>query len=406
MSYSTSKLGRLAVKTQAAWGTTETSFATTDYLECRAPFIPPLGREAVRTDTYRPDFTEPSTIAGSKTPTEITVGGPLHGWSSATPAGGTTTPTSFPDLLLMSRALGGITTGSAYTTALAGSSTTSVANITDGSASTAWEGYAQDIPVAGGRAIAWIGTVATGVSPDTLTYAAAIALAQSATGVNYGSILAYLNATTDLTPLTFQWLGQGAADQIRYFDGAVANFSIVLEAKKQPQWEATLRALDWTPVGSGGAPAAYAYGFPQMPAWTGTNGVRSYLAGTARAYAKVTVSITQDLVEVGAGSGNQGVAQWTGRNRRVTIECIRAVTDTSAVSGAPGDAAGVLQIDLGTTPGRAGSILVPAALILEQPTIVDMGGIYAERVLYGCALYASDGTNGTASNTAFRYAAM
>lgn len=403
MSYTLSKLGRLALKTQSAWGTAESSFSATDILECEAPFVPPRSREALRVDTLRPDFTEPTTTPGSKAPTEISLSGPLHGWSTATPSG---SPSSYPDILLMSRALGGLTTGDAYTTALAGSSTTTVANITNGSASATWEGYAQNVPVSGGRAIAWIATVDTTASPDTLTYAAAIAAAQSASGTNYGSIVAYLAATTDLSPLTLQWLGQNTADQTRYFDVGVSNYTLTLETKKQPMWSATLRALDWTPVGSGGAPSGYSYGYPQMPAWTGTNTARAYLGGVARCYQKVVVTISQDLVEVPCHTSNQGVSQWVASNRRVTVECFRAVTDTSAITAAPGDSAGVLQIDLNTTPGRSGSLLLPAAYVLEEPQIVDLGGVLGERILYGAAPYSGDGNNGTASDTGARFAAL
>ena len=200
--------------------------------------------------------------------------------------------------------------------------------------------------------------------------------------------------------------GAGAADQTRYFDVGVASYTLTLETRKQPIWAATLKALDWTPVGSGGAPSGYAYGFPQMPAWTGTNTARGYVAGVARCWSKVVISVTQDLMMVDCHTSNQGASQWSAQNRRVTVECTRVVSDTSAITAAPGDTAGVVQIDLNTTPGRSGSILIPAANILEQPTIVDVNGVLSERVLYGCPVYSGDGSNGTASNTAFRFAAM
>lgn len=402
MAYSLSKLGTLALKTQSTWGTTETSFASTDLLEVSAPIVPPLEREALRTDTFRADFTEPTTVAGSKAPVDIQIAGPLHGWSTATPSG---SPTTFPDLLLLSRVLGGVTTGGGYTTALASGASTSVFSYTDAAASTAWEGIAQMVPVSGGRAIGWVKDVDTTASPDTGTLAATIAAAQSSSGTIYGSILAYQSATYDLNPLTLQWLGSNASDQIRYFDAGVTRVRLVFERKKQPVMEATIRAHDWTNVGSGGAPSAVAYSCPQMPAITGTNGARLYINGTAiTTWHSVVIEMTQDLPEVPNGGGNQGLAQSVATNRRVTIEVKLAPSNVSATSGAPGDTPGVLQLDASTTPGRACSVFAGAPVLLEQPKLEDLGGVLVERRLYGCGIWASDDTNGTASNTPFRVA--
>lgn len=403
MAYTLSKLGTLALKTQAAWGTAESSFSATDLLECQAPFIPPLAREALRTDTFRAGFTEPATFAGSKAPTEITVTGPLHGWSTATPSGNAS---SFPDALLLSRVLGSITTGNGYTTSVGSGATTSVFKYTDGAASTGWEGYAQLVPISGGRAIGWVADVDTTVSPDTGTLIEAITAAHSSSGTMYGSILAYLSTVYDITPLTFQWLGSTSSDQIRFFDAGVARARIVVERKRQPMLEATFRALDWTNVGSGGAPTPAAYGFPQMPAFTGTNGARAYLDGTALTTVhSCVIEMTQDLIEVPGHSSNQGVAQWVASNRRVTVELKLAPTNIAATTGAPGDSVGgALQVDFNTTPGRACSVLLARPILLEQPTLEDVGGVLIERRLYGAEDYTGDDSNGTASDTAFRIA--
>lgn len=402
MAYSISKLGTLALKTQSAWGTAESSFASTDLLEVGAPVVPPLSREALTTDTYRADFTQPTVVAGSKAPTEISISGPLHGWSATTPTGNAS---SFPDALLISRALGSITSGTAYTTSLTSGGSTTIAKYTDGAASITWESFAQLLPISGGRAIAWIADIDTTANPDTGTYAAAITAAHSSSGTAYGSILAYLSASYDLSPLTLQWLGSNASDQIRFFDAGVTKVRLVFERKKQPMMEATLRAHDWTNVGSGGAPTPASYTYPQMPAVTGTNGARLYINGTAiSTWHSVIVEITQDLPEVPNGGGNQGLAQFVATNRRVTIEVKLAPSNLSATSGAPGDTPGVLQLDANTTPGRACSVFVGAPVLLEQPTIEDAGGILIERRLYGCGIYTADDANGTASDTAFRVA--
>lgn len=403
MTYTISKLGTLALKTQSAWGTAESSFASTDLLECAAPFIPPLAREPLRTDTFRAGFTEPTTVPGSKAPTEITLPAfPLHGWSAATPSG---SPTSFPDLVLLGRALGSVVSGSAYTTALTSGAGVGVFNYTNGSGVAGWEGYAQLVPISGGRAIGWIADIDVSGDPDTGTLIESIAAAHSSTGTAYGSIGAYLSSVYDLSALTLQWLGSTSTDQIRYFDCGVSRVRIVAERKRQPMMEATLRALDWTAVGSGGAPTPAAYGYPQMPAFIGTNGVRAYLDGTALTTVhSVVIEITQDLVEVPGGSSSQGVSQWVASNRRVTVELKIAPTSTAATTGAPGDAVGgALQVDFNTTPGRSASMLLARPVLLEQPTLEDVGGVMVERRLYGALDYTGDDGSTAPADTPFRF---
>ena len=401
-----SRKGRLAVVSQVSWGTAESSFAATDFLECNAPWIPPLARESLTSEAYKPGLgNETPRTPGSKAPVDVQIAGDLHGWSTATPTG---SPTSLPDAILLGRALGGITTGNGYTTALAAGGTMSIFKYTEGAASVGWEGYAQNVPIATGRAIGWLANVDTTVNPDQATLAAAITAPHSSSGTMYGSIVAYSSRLAyDQTPLTFQWLGSSAADQIRYFDAGVRSYTLTLENKKVPTFSATLAALDWTAVGSGGAPTDYAYNFPKIPAWTGTNGARAYLAGVARCYQRVVIIITQDLVEAPCHSSNQGVSQWYVGERKITIETFRVITDSSATTAlAPGDTPGVLQIDLATTPGRSASIFAGATQILEQPTIVDIGGILGERVLYGVNLYAADDSSTAPANTDFRIGFM
>lgn len=402
MAFTVSKLGRLALKTQAAWGTSESSFSSsTDVLEVEAPFIPPLNMEALRTDTYRPAFTEPSIIPGSKAAVDITIRGPLHGWSAATPSGN---PTSFPDALLLSRIMGNIAAGAGYTTALAAGASTTATKYTDGLGNTAWEGFAQLLTKSGGFEIGWLSDIDTTTSPDSGTLITAIAAAHSAAGTAYGSLVPYFSADYDLSPLTFQWLGTASTDQIRFFDGAVKSFKLMLKAKKQPMWEATLSFLDWTNVASSGAPANFSYPFPQMPAWMGTTSP-AYLNGSAKAFSEVTIEITQDLIESPGHSSAQGAAQWVASNRRLTVETLETSTNLSSLLGAPGDDLNVLQIDFNSVPGRAGSFLLANSILIEQPKIEDMGGILGLRRKFGAQDFTDVASASAAPcNTAARFA--
>lgn len=396
--------GRLALKTQGAWGTAETSFSATDYMDVNAPFVPPMKRESQRADVFRPGLGHaPITLPGSKVPTDIQVSGDLHGWSTSTPSGN---PSAFPDALLLGRALGGESTPTGYTTQLASGASTSAFKYTDGQGSTGWNGFAQNVPISGGRAIGWLAAVDTTTNPDTGTLEAAITAAHSSSGVMYGSHVVYNHDTdNDPTPLTLQWLGTAAADQLLYFDVAVRSYTLTLESKKAPMFAATLAALDWTQSGSGGAPADYAYGYPKVPVWTGTNGARAYLNGTARCYQRVVITIENTLDEGPCHSSTQGVSQWYVSERAITIETIRLITDTSAITAVAGDTPGLLQIDLATTPGRSVSVMANVQ-VREQPEPIAIGNLVGERVLYDVIPYSGDtGSNGPA-NRALKIAFM
>lgn len=397
--------GRLAIVTQAAWGTAESSFASTDYLECNGPITPPLAREAIKADTYKPGLGSSSEVLpGSKTPTDFPISGDLHGWSSATPSAD---PTAHPDALVLSRALGGIAAGDGYTTALAAGASTTAFKYTNGSGDTAWAGYAQNVPISGGRAIGWLGTIDNSGDPDSATLAAAITAAHSSSGTMYGSRVCYNAPTTyaPTAPLTMQWLGTEAEDQIRYFDAAVRSYTLTLQNKLAPAFSAVIAAIDWTPVGSGGAPSDYAYTYPKIPVWTGANGARAYLAGTARCYHKVVITITNTLEAGDCHSSTQGVSQWYYGDRDITIETHRLLTNTGLVTGAPGDQPGLLQIDLATTPGRSASVLAYVQ-IEEQPTLVAVGNLIHERVLYRVIPFTADGSSTAPADTNFRVAFM
>lgn len=399
-----SRKGRLALVTQAAWGTAESTFSASDILECNAPFVPPLKREALRADTYRPGIGHaPITLPGAKIPTDIPIAGELHGpWTSDPSAD----PSSFPDLLLLSRALGGLAAGAGYTTALAAGSSTAAAKYTDAAGSATWNGYAQNMPISGGRAIGWLAAVDTSTDPDTGTYAAAITAAHSASGTMYGSAVAYLDElANDLDALTMQWLGTEAEDQIRYFDVGVRNYTLTLETKKAPMFAATLAAMDWTQVGSGGSPSDYAYSYPKIPVWTGANGARSYLAGTARCYQRVVITINNTLDEAPCQSSTQGASQWYVADREITIECIRLVTNTGLITAEAGDTPGLLQLDLATTPGRSCSILANVQ-VRERAEPVAIGNLVGERVLYDVVPYTGDTGSGGPIDRALKIAFM
>jgi hypothetical protein len=406
MAITLSNKGRVAIKQQAAWGTPETSFAATDYLEVEAPFIPVLAREAIKASVYQPGYTESETVAGSKSPTELTFRMPLHGWSTSTPSAD---PTIHPDALLFKLALGDAA-GEGYSTANLGSGSPADegTTYTDGTAATNWIGHAVSYPTAGLRTVAWLDDVNLAGSPDTASFIAATAR-DVITGTAYGSFVAWLSNTAQL-PATFDWLGSDANAHIRYSDGLPTSVRLIVATKTQPMVEVTKRFLTWEPLGTGGAPTPAAYSYPQVPPTIGANGTRLAINGTDLCFATATLEIAQELAENECGGATEGVGSMSVTGRRVTLELVFLDDDLATIgvgsTTAPGSAlAGPLQLDIATiTPGRSASILIPAPVLLEQPTLQDLGGKVATRVLIGCKDYAGDTGSTAPADTPARVA--
>lgn len=408
-----SKLGRLAVKQQASsWGTSETSFASTDYLEVEGIVMPELVTEALRTDAFRPDFTEPEIVAGSKVGVEVSLSFVAHGWSSSTPSADAAA--FHPDALLIETALRGstiIATGYTLANIAAGSTTTSTKFTT---ASTNWEGSA--VLTLGAststREVIWIKDVDTTPTPDTGSCFTAREAASTGQ-THYGSIVSPLT-TTQPVPLTMEWLGASAALSVRFFDGIVTKATITLQAKKQPKVDVTLRFLNWTLVGSGGAPASYTYGFPQMPASTGSNGAYKTENATVTSawqnFSQAIINIDVTAVDSECASSNQGADSQVVTDRRVTVEVVEPYVEATrpydtwgAVT--PGTDNNELILVANNVPGRCLSAIIPESVVLEQTKIKDNGGIIAVRRLFGCRPYSGDGGTGSgAGNTPFRIA--
>ncbi len=66
MALGPTKLGRIWVKQQSAWGTAETSFADTDAIDAQGMFMPAGAQEALGQPTQRPVFGASDKKAGSK----------------------------------------------------------------------------------------------------------------------------------------------------------------------------------------------------------------------------------------------------------------------------------------------------------------------------------------------------
>jgi len=375
--------GRVAIKAQSAWGTAETSFASTDFLEVEAPVMPVLMRETLGVDTFRPDFTAPPRVAGSKAMATMTLKGPLHGWSAATP---TNNPTIHPDATILRAILGG---GAAlgYSTAATGGT---AALATFSTIPTTFAGYASLFPTAGAGVIGWHNLVIVNTSSAPLVDLDGTPI----TGTALGSYVVWLaGPETQALPLTLDWLGTDTTARMRYFDGLPSKVTITLAAKAQPMIEVEYVFLNWTAVGSGGAPTGYAYGYPQMPACIGANGFSTRIDAIGEICpTTVVIEITQTLDPADCGSADQGVDSLIASNREVLFTVTRNPTTLGATpwTDAPGTAIAALQVDANTTGGRAFSGIMKAPQVKSSPTPQANGNLLGLSTVYEALLYSGD----------------
>lgn len=388
--------GLLAIKEQAGgWGAPETSFSASDYLEVNGPIIPPMPRETLSVDTYQPGFTEPESLAGSKAGGTFPFSMPLHGVLATAPVAN---PTIHPDALLFKAALGGGGSDGYSTTVTGGTA----AIPTDSSIPLAHAGYASLYPISGGYSIGWNSVVTLNTSSDLLVDLSA----SPVSGAALGSYVAWLT-TVASTPLTIDWLGTVATAHVRYSDALPSKLTAKFKAKQAPTLDAELMFITWANVGSGGAPADYAYSYPRIPAFVGANGVRALFAGgSAICPTEVTIEITQTLEQSECGSATEGVDQLVLVKRQVLVTIITNPTDYSATpwTDTVETLKNALQIDACTTPGRAFSFVLPAPKVMQTPTPVAVGNLLGVSSQYGAKIYSGDTGSTAPADTGARAA--
>lgn len=387
--------GRLAIKEQGSgWGTAETSFSATDYLEIDAPFVPVLPRETLEAETFRPGFTVAESVPGVKIGS-LSWTQFLHGVSSTTP---TDNPTIHPDALLFKAALG---TGGAdgYSATVTGGT---AAIPTDSSIPTAHAGYAALYPLSSGYSVGWNSVVTGNTSSDLLVDLSA----SPAAGTALGSYVAWLT-TAAATPLTLEWQGTDSTAKIRYYDALPSKLTLTLAAKQAPKLAVEMQFLNWANVGSGGAPSDYAYSYPRVPAFIGANGARVLFAGGSAVCAtQVVIEITQVLEPADCASGDQGVGSLVVVDRQVRVSVTRNPTDYGVTpwTDTVATTATALQIDACTTPGRAFSFALPNPKIMSAPTPQGNGNLLGLTTVYGPQIYSSDTGTTAPADTAARAA--
>tara|TARA_R110000824_G_scaffold11125_2_gene48373 strand:+ start:1914 stop:3173 length:1260 start_codon:yes stop_codon:yes gene_type:complete len=411
-------LGRFAVKEQASgWGTPETVFANANFLEAQIT-VPTPGQMSVQADVMRASWFATTRVDGGKGPTEISLTMPLHGFSTAAPTGDAT---EHPDALLLRSVLGGSAQNGYATDPNGGDLNTlnvnaAIANI---------GGYAVLAPMASTSPVeystGWVKTKTTTAydmqNNFALTAAGATQTPDTA-GTIFGSNAVFLS-NTQPTPFTMEWLGSAANVSFRFSDCVVTSATIDLNAREQPQLGVTIRSANWTNAGSagGGAPSpADLANRPQMPVVLSDNGARMVSSTGEQKAGSATITMTAEVADEINYDAPQGISQFVVLKRSTEISVV-----APALSGAtandvlanptslltPGTAAGAVQLDAGTTPGRAFSVLIPAGQVKEVQALGDTNSLVSITTVMECAIYSGDTTDGTSDpvmDTPFRIA--
>ena len=270
MAYAESRIGKVQIKQQGAWGTAATSFTAANLVECEMTY-PTLLTEAISTEAMKGNYHHDTVLAGSEQGTTFELRFPLHGWDTSGAAiTGDPSVSNNPEVLMLQSALGGLIV-QGYTENVAGGSA-SVVNITDGFVDSAWIGSAQLFDISGGNtSVGWVKSVDGSGDPDTVTPLVILAGTPQA-GTGYGSATTYLDTGTPL-PLTVQYMGAnegGNGVGCELVDCVVTSFKISMNPREQLMCDVSLIAASWSVLTSD-VTDQYTYSYNQMAVLRGEN---------------------------------------------------------------------------------------------------------------------------------------
>jgi tryptophan 2,3-dioxygenase len=402
MALGPTKLGRIWVKQQSAWGTAETSFADTDAIDAQGMFMPAGAQEALGQPTQRPVFGASDKKPGSKAGATAQLTFVLT--HCADGSGGVLTTIEHKLIadafgtLQQLAAIGSISGGTADQLLVA-------------SASANWIGQGTGVLLANGnRQISWVQTVDTAPTPDEVNLPFDM---EDTPGNSASATVTVAFGTGGLAnlPFTMQFATAGSVDGgFRAYDGRVTNCTITANSKTQVTVAITLQFLDWDYVTGLTAPA---FSFPrvQLGPVINTAGVYDSIADAYECFSEVSIVVTQTLAEALCAQSAQGVSQLVTTDRTAVITERKTTEDIyadMASQSTPGDAverAWYLS-SRGAQQGFHVAAYGPALQVQSTSKPVDLGGIWGfERVLEVRNIIASgDGTGGTSTvkGTAFR----
>jgi hypothetical protein len=403
MSYGPTKLGRIWVKQQGAWGTYATSLADTDAIDAQGMFMPSGVYEALGQPTQRPVFGASDKKAGSK------AGATAQLTFVLTDCGDASAATI--EHKLIADALGTLQTITGLGTALAASNDTTISvTAASGTANQIGQGALATLAI-GGRRMTFVKDFATGGPTDDYTV---VDLGTDPDGAVSRTVT--VGFTTDglaNLPFTMEFATAGANGGFRAWDGRVTACNITANAKAQVLVAVTLQFLDWEYVDELSAPA---FSFPRTQLGPVLN-THSFdeTGDDSFCFAELAVNITQTLSEALCSSSEQGVAQLVTTDRQVVITERMLTSDIYAdliTNGTiePGQALARMW-GLSSTGAGVGYHVAcygPAIQLQSTSKPVDLGGVWGLERVYEVrnVVAASDGTAGasTVKGTAFRIA--
>ena len=211
MSYGPTKLGRIWVKQQGAWGTHATSFADTDAIDAQGMFMPSGVYEALGQPTQRPVFGASDKKAGSK------AGATAQLTFVLTDCGNASAATI--EHKLIGDALGTLQTITGLGTALAASNDTTISvTAASGTANQIGQGALATLGI-GGRRMTFVKNFATGGPTDDYTV---VDLGTDPDGaVSRTVTAAFTTGGLANLPFTMEFATAGANGGFRAWDGRV-----------------------------------------------------------------------------------------------------------------------------------------------------------------------------------------
>lgn len=404
MSYGPTKLGRIWVKQQSAWGTKLTSFADTDAIDAQGMFMPAGAYEALGQPTQRPVFGASDKKPGSK------AGATAQLTFVLTDCGDASAATI--EHKLIADALGALQASAAIGSITA--STDSTLSVTTGTADQIGQGCVVGFDTSGTtRAITFVQDFTDG-TPDVYDVAF---LPEGAPNTSFpvGRTVTVGFNTSGLAnlPFTMEFATPGVNGGFRAWDGRVTACNITANAKAQVLVAITLQFLDWEYVDALTAPA---FSFPRTQLGPVLRASSIDLDNEAAdCYAELSIAITQTLVEALCSSSEQGVSQLVTSDRTVVItersitsDIYAALDNTTALL--PGSPVARLwrMSSIGAVGGYQVACYGPAIQYQSSSKPVDLGGIWGIERVYEVrnVVAPDDGTAGssTVKGTAFRIA--
>lgn len=403
MSYGPTKLGRIWVKQQSAWGTKLTSFADTDAIDAQGMFMPAGAFEALGQPTQRPVFGASDKKAGSK------AGATAQLTFVLTDCGNASAATI--EHKLIADALGAMQVQAGIGTIGAGS-TSNTLNVATANAD--WIGQGAVVTAeSGARKVTFVRDIDTATSPDEVDILELNGNPDITQLVARTITVGFSTDGLAALPFTMEFATAGTNGGFRAWDGRVSACTITANAKAQVVVAITLQFLDWEYVDALTAPA---FSFPRTQLGPVLNTYSLNLADdSAFCYAELGVNITQTLTEALCSSSDQGVAQLVTTDRQVVITERMLTSDIYAdliTNGtiAPGTALQRMWGLSSTQVSQGYHVACYGAALQLQSTSkpVDLGGVWGLERVYEARniIAAGDGTSGasTVKGTAFRIA--